>query len=127
MSNIRVLQVFYASAAVAHVLVIAKIIPYSWVNGGMSDSYQEQMIQSVSSLVVLGLLFLFVRHMSKPKVQVKFWQRLALKLITAFWVIGFMLQLLGTPFERYVLSITLAIGVIGHAQLIRSFRTHIKA
>lgn len=111
---------FYSAALVTHILIIGKIIPYQWVNGGMSPSYEAQAVQSLVSLVITTLLFIFVWRMSGPKTNPKIWQRRALYIVTALWILGFLMQLIGTSFERYGMSIVLLVGVFGHIILIRN-------
>lgn len=113
---------FYSVTVLVHVLVIAKIIPYNSVNGGMSKSYEAQIAQSLISLVVIGLLFLFILGISKMERNPKLWQCRALYVITGLWVISLAMQLLGTSFERYVMSLVVLIGVVGHVSLIRNLR-----
>lgn len=114
------LPAFYIATMATHALVIGKIIPYQWVNGGMSTSYQAQAIQSSISLVVIALLALFIWNMRNQRTKLSIWQNRFLYVITGLWIIGFMLQLLGTPFERYILSVVMLIGIVGHLRLVRS-------
>jgi phosphoglycerol transferase MdoB-like AlkP superfamily enzyme len=111
--------IFYAAALVVQILVIGKIIPYQWVNGGMSVSYEAQAAQSVVSIVITSLLFLFVWRVAGLAARPKAWRRRVLYAVTAFWVLGLLMQLVGTPFERYVMSCVLLVGVGGHVLLIR--------
>jgi hypothetical protein len=45
--------------------------------------------------------------------------RMFLSVLTIFWGIGLVMQLLGTAFERYVLSLVLLMGFITHFRLAR--------
>ena len=108
---------FYSASVAIHVLVISKIIPYTWVNGGMSKSYEVQAQQSAISMLIIGMLFLYVWVISTPQKQKYPWQTRSLYVVAALLAIGFILQLLGTPFERYVMSIILAIGITSHLRL----------
>lgn len=121
LNSARVLLViFYSAAILTHVLVIAKLIPYSLVSGGMAASYNAQAVQSAVSIVVIGLFFLFTWKLSNPSRVPKNWQKRLLWLLTASWVVGFIMQVLGTSFERYVLSIVLLVGIVGHVWLLRT-------
>ncbi len=50
--------VFYFLAITVQTLVITKIIPYNWVNGGFSESYDAQLALSINSIVLLVVMFL---------------------------------------------------------------------
>ena len=113
------IPLFYLLTLATHLLIISTIIPYHWVNGGNSPSYEAQAAQSAVSIVITSLLFLFIWKVANKKINPKAWQRRALYALTALWIIGFIMQLLGTPFERYVLSLVLLVGIVGHIQLIR--------
>lgn len=117
-ATLSLVLAFYTAALVTQILVIFKIIPYQWVNGGMSVSYDSQVVQSVVSIVMTLLLFVFVMRMVSLKGCLKVWQRRSLYVITAWWTLG-LLQLIGTPFERYVMSLVLLLGVVGHVILAR--------
>jgi hypothetical protein len=110
---------FYFSSLATHVLIISKILPYQWVSGGMSPSYEVQAVQSAVNIVVISLLFLLMWKITNLKTNPKVWQRRTLYIVTALWIIGFIMQLLGTSFERYVMSVVLLVGVAGHIQLVR--------
>jgi len=110
---------FYGAGVLVHLLVVAQVIPYSWVNGGLSPSYEAQAIQSGVSIVVLGVLGMVVWGISK-RTQLRTWQKRLLYALVAFWILGFVMQLLGTPFERYVMSVALFVGVISHVRLAQS-------
>lgn len=112
----KLAALFYAVGIVVHALVICKVIPFTWVNGGMSPSYEVQALQSGVSIVALGVLGLIVWGISKRK-QLRTWQKILLYVLVAFWSLGFVMQLLGTPFERYVMSVALLAGVISHVRL----------
>ncbi len=114
---------FYISGILFQLLVIFKIIPFQWVNGGLSPSYEAQALQSVVSVIIMALLFLFVWRVMKSNTQPKRWQYNSLRVITVFWVLGLVMQIIGTPFERYVLSFTLLLGVVSHILLIRQIHT----
>jgi hypothetical protein len=113
---------FYASAIAVQLLVILKIIPFNWVNGGMSKSYEVQAVQSSISLVALAGLFVFVSKMVKRGASSR--KLTILYVITLFLLVGLTMQLLGTTFERYCLSLLLLLGVISHGLLIRHIRSN---
>lgn len=109
---------FYGSGLLVHLLVVAKVIPYSWINGGMSPSYEAQAIQSAVSFAVIAALGVLVWGITKRN-RLRTWQKVLLYALAAFWSLGFVMQLLGTPFERYVMSPLLLVGVASHLFLAR--------
>lgn len=112
------ISIFYGLAAAVQLLVILKVIPYKWVNGGMSGSYETQAIQSAVSIVIIVALYIFVRKIEKMGVAINKRTLWALYVITLFWTLGLFMQMFGTAFERLFLSPLLLLGVISHALLI---------
>jgi hypothetical protein len=109
---------FYSLTILIHVLVISGIIPFTWVNGGRSESFATQLqlsiistiisiIGGVFTLIVGGKLF----YKFKRGITVICW------FFVVFWSFGFIQQLLGTPFEKMVCSLILLIGVISSLRL----------
>jgi hypothetical protein len=118
----KLITTFYSLGIAVHLLVIIKVIPYTWVNGGVSESYENQLTQSVTSIVIIAILFGFTRRIASRDAVPKRWQYGALYVIVAFWLIGFIMQILGTSFERYIMSVILLLGVASHILLIRNIR-----
>lgn len=116
--------IFYTSALIIQILVILKAIPFSWVNGGISKDYEAQVMQSLISIVVIAVIFNFVIKALNMHGVVSGLRFKALYGITVFWTLGFIMQLAGTFFERYVLSIVLLLGVLSHIKLIRQIHAH---
>jgi len=118
MNTIRwLIATFYISALSVQLLVVLKVIPYDWVNGGMSESYESQLVQSLVSLVVISVLFVFVWKLARQNGKVKRWKLRALYIITILWLLGLFMQIAGTEFERYFLSLSLLLGVVSHGIL----------
>lgn len=117
------LATFYALSIAVHLLIIIKLIPFDWVNGGRSETYRDQALQSVASIVVIGILAALVWRVEKTMTQERAWKTIALLVVTALWVIGFVMQLFGTTFERFVVSILLVLGVVAHVRLLRMYRS----
>jgi len=118
MSTIRwLIAAFYISALSVQLLVVLKVIPYDWVNGGMSESYESQLVQSLVSLVIISVLFVFVWKLARQNGKVKRWKLRALYIITILWLLGLFMQIAGTEFERYFLSLSLLLGVVSHGIL----------
>lgn len=106
----------YISLAVAtfmiilHILIIAGIFPYSWVNGGRSESFDAARSTSFSSIIVIlfgVVLKLFAARIVPVKLNRFFGVLITILLIISlpFEFIGIVQQLLGTFFEKCVCSI----------------------
>ncbi len=119
--NIRaayiLLFVFYIASVVVHFLVISRVITYTLINGGRSASYEAQVFQSTISLGILVILLLSAWLIARPKSQKRVWKARILYGLAVFWLIGLVQQLIGTPFERYVMTVLVIIGVIIHVRL----------
>ena len=115
--------VFYICALLAQTLTILKVIPYKWVNGGMSTSYRAQAMQSAVSIIIFSVIYLFaLRPLLGPGKVLTKNRRLSLYFLIAFWSLGFILQIIGTNFERYFLSLLLLYGLVVHAKLLKYFQ-----
>lgn len=115
---------FYGLTLLLHILVLVQVIPYNWVNGGHLNSYDEQIPVTFANMfiAVMGLLFNFYAKYkrgqlgkndgkSEKAMTIIFW------VLTGIWTLSFLMQLLGTPFERYGLSILLILGIVSHLRL----------
>lgn len=118
-----VLYGFYGAATLVHILIIATVIPYNWVGGGLVKSYGEQVQQSVMSLILIGLLVFFVRTLVRHYPKYTRWQRYALYLVALYWGISLLAQIVGTGFERSVMSVVVLVGLVGHIWLARIIRS----
>ena len=115
---IKLGYLYYAIVIVTHVLILLRVIPYQWVNGGRSVSYEAQTQLSFVSMAigVVGLLYSFFTQRIKPlRYNIVF--RIFTILVTLYWGLGFFMQLLGTPFERFMLSLVVLFGVWIHARI----------
>jgi hypothetical protein len=110
--------IFYLLVIIVHILIIRKIIPYHLVNGGRSKSYTEQASISKMSIVIsfLGILFLSI-SLIKPSISQTLIYSIIGFLLTLYWILGFVMQLLGTKFERYLMSIIVLLGILSHLSL----------
>lgn len=118
-----VLYGFYGAATLVHVLIIATVIPYDWVGGGRVESYGAQVSQSVMSMAIIGLLALFIRTLVQHYPKLTRWQRYALYLVTIYWGLSWLLQLVGTRFEQYVMSVVVFVGLLAHLWFVRIIRS----
>ena len=115
---IKLGYVYYAIVLLTHILILLGAIPYQWVNGGRSVSYEAQAQLSYMSMIIalIGLIYIFLTERIKPmRYHIVF--RIFTWLVTAYWVLGFFMQLLGTPFERFLLSLVLLFGIWVHARI----------
>lgn len=121
--GIRVLLgTFYGIGIIVHGLVLSTIVPFRWVNGGRSDSYRAQAVQSVVSVGILITLFCLTWWLADAKPTIKRWSAWFVLALMGAWTVGLVLQLFGTSFERFGLSVLLAMGVYGHWQLFKYLR-----
>jgi len=109
--------IFYSLTILIHFLIISKSIPFTWVNGGRSESFTEQLPISVINIIIslIGVVFtLIVRiklYKYKRGITVICW------FFVVLWSFGFIQQLFGTPFEKLVCSLVLLIGVISNLRM----------
>lgn len=98
-----------------HILVIANIIPYLWVNGGRTESFAVAQQTSISSIVmtIINILIALIASQIIPVKLNKFWGIVlsAFLIITLpLTLVGVMQQFLGTVFEKCVMGIVTIIG-----------------
>ena len=107
---------------ILHILVIANIIPYLWVNGGRTETFAEAQEISTGSIVIILVKILIALIASRiiPVRLNKFWGIF----LSAFLVItlpvtlvGVIQQFLGTTFEKCVTGIVTIIGVCADTRI----------
>ncbi|MEC1525896.1 hypothetical protein P9D43_28260 [Neobacillus niacini] len=110
--------IFYSLTILIHFLIISKSIPFTWVNGGRSESFAEQLSISVINIVIsiIGVVFTLIvgrikLYKYKRGIAVICW------FFVVLWSFGFIQQLFGTPFEKMVCSLVLLIGVISNLRM----------
>jgi hypothetical protein len=110
--------IFYSLTILIHFLIISKSIPFTWVNGGRSKSFAEQLPISVINIVIsiIGVVFTLIvgrikLYKYKRGITVICW------FFVVLWSFGFIQQLFGTPFEKMVCSLVLLIGVISNLRM----------
>lgn len=108
-------DMFYLITISVHVLILARIIPLEWISGGIVSSFDQQIqISTVNLLIsVLGLAFIRWANHSKESNSV----RLFAMVLTIVWAAGLVMQLMGTPFEQFVISWLLLVGFVSHLRL----------
>ncbi|MBS2967799.1 hypothetical protein J9317_03290 [Metabacillus sp. KIGAM252] len=110
--------VFYSLTLLIHVLIITGIIPFTWVNGGRSESFAAQLPISIFSIMIC--IFGGVFTLLAGEVRFNQYKRGITGICWFFvvlWSVGLILQLLGTPFEKMVCSFILVLGVISNLRM----------
>ena len=110
--------IFYSLTILIHILIISKSIPYTWVNGGRSESFAEQLPITVINLVISIIGVVFTLIVGRNKLYI--YKRGTTGLCWCFvvlWSFGFIQQLFGTTFEKMVCSLVLLIGVISNLRM----------
>ena len=109
---------FYSLTILIHVLIISGIIPFTWVNGGRSESFATQLPISIINIIIsiIGGVFTLIvggniLYKYKRGITVICW------FFVVLWSFGFIQQLLGTPFEKMVCSLVLLLGVISNLRM----------
>ena len=110
--------IFYSLTILIHVLIISGIIPFTWVNGGRSESFATQLPISIISIIIsiIGGVFTLIvgrniLYKYKRGITVICW------FFVVLWSFGFIQQLFGTPFEKMVCSLILFLGVISNLRM----------
>lgn len=121
--NINIEVAGYLSVAIVlltiicHSLVILQVIPYTWINGGRSVSYELQKKQSMLGIIVLlmtipflliasNIVTISIGSLGASIINIMLWTSVILLIISV------VMQLLGTTFERYVMSILVFILLV---------------
>jgi hypothetical protein len=109
---------FYSLTTLLHVLIISSVIPFTWVNGGRSDSFATQLPLSIIGIIIciIGGVFTLVvggnkQYKHKRQRTVLCW------FFVVLWSFGFLQQLLGTPFEKMFCSLLLILGIISNLRM----------
>lgn len=100
---------------IVHLLVISNIIPYLWVNGGRTESFEAAQQISVDSIIltVINIIIALIASQIIPIKINKFWGIVIsafLILTLPLTLVGVAQQFLGTAFEKCVMSIVTIIG-----------------
>jgi hypothetical protein len=109
---------FYSLIFLIQALIISGIIPFTWVNGGRSESFATQLPISIVNTIIsiIGGVFTLIvggniLYKYKRGITVICW------FFVVLWSFGFIQQLLGTPFEKMVISLILLLGVISNLRM----------
>lgn len=114
--------VFYVLSIMVHVLIMNQKISYKLVNGGRSESFEKQYKLSMMSLIILalGLLIVVIYHIY-PQIATTLFGMLLMGMLSLYWLMSFVMQLLGTSFEKKVMSLIVFIGLFSHVMLCVSY------
>lgn len=98
-----------------HLLVIIQIIPYTWINGGGSESQIAAKELSKSSIIITLfniLIALIASQIIPVKLNKFFGKALSIFLIITLPLgfVGIIQQFLGTMFEKNIMSVITIIG-----------------
>jgi len=109
---------FYMGGVLIHIFTITKVIPFNYINGGRSESYEVQAKQSKISIFILliGALYVLL-GMLFPSFKKSIAFMVLAFILALLWLLGTIMQLIGTKFERYYLSWVNLIGVLSHVEL----------
>jgi hypothetical protein len=110
--------IFYSLTILIHFLIISKSITFTWVNGGRSESFAEQLPISVINIVISIIEVVFTLIVGRIKLyKYKRGITVICWFFVVLWSIGFIQQLFGTPFEKMVFSLVLLLGVISNLRM----------
>lgn len=107
-------------AAIVHLLVILQVMPYTWINGGRSVSMEVQQQVSMTSifiLAVMALINLWIIKTVRWNQVVYILHAICLWLLFIYSVIGAIMQLFGTPFEKICMSVLCVVNAIMYFRL----------
>lgn len=114
--------IFYISVFLIHVLVLNGKISFKLVNGGRSKSFKEQQKQSQVSILIVVIFFLYVLStMLFPSFRGTIVFLVITSLLVLLWLLGTLMQLLGTKFEKRVVVWINLIGLCSHILLLISY------
>lgn len=111
---------FYFLVLIIHLFILIKIIPFQWINGGRSKSYDAQVPISIANIGVVFLGFLYVSINRKYTTIQNFLSfRIFKWSLVPFWCLSLFLQFIGTKFELFAMSPIVMLGIYSHIQLAR--------
>ena len=110
--------IFYSLTISIHVLIISGIIPFTWVNGGRSESFAAQLPISIINIIIsiIGGVFTLIVGRNIPYTYKRGITAICWLFVVLF-SFGFIQQLFGTPFEKMVCSLILFLGVISNLRM----------
>lgn len=100
---------------IVHILVITNILPFTWVNGGRTESLELARQISTNS-IIMTVVNILIALIASQIIPVKFNRFFGIA-ISVFLIVtlpltlvGVVQQFLGTPFEKCVMGLVTIIG-----------------
>lgn len=113
---------FYIASVLIHILVLYKRIDFRLVNGGRSKDFVEQQKLSRMSIIIISTLsFYILLTLIFPSLRSTMVYLIITSIITSFWLLGTVMQLLGTKFERKVVFWINLVGLVSHIFLVLQY------
>ncbi len=109
-------------AILVHILVILQVIPFTWISGGKVDSLVVAQQTSIVSSIILAVTILF-HLVASGIIPLKFNKFFNILISIGLWInvlffsLSFVLQLLGTIFEKTCMSVVVFILVLSIIRL----------
>lgn len=107
---------------IVHILIITQIMPYTWINGGRSASFELAKQTSLSAIyiTIFNIIIALIASKIIPLKMNKFWSILLTVFLLAtlpLGLIGVVEQFLGTMFEKCFMSIVATIGFLSDTRI----------
>ncbi|MCD4826918.1 MAG: hypothetical protein K8Q99_03990 [Acholeplasmataceae bacterium] len=113
---------FYFSSLAIHILILNKKISYQLVNGGRSKDFIEQQKQSKASIFILIVLMMYVLYTAvSPTFRLSLVYLVLSFVLVLFWLLGTIMQIIGTKFEKRVVFWINLVGLLSHILLMLSY------
>ena len=113
---------FYIASLLIHVLVLYKKISFKLVNGGRSKDFKEQQKQSQVSILIIVVMSIYILStLLFPSFRGTIVFLVFTSLLVLFWLLGTVMQLLGTQFEKRVVVWINLIGLVSHVLLLITY------
>ena len=104
---------------IVHLLVVFQVMPFTWINGGRSATFaigRQTSIISIGILIVIILVNMWACKLIRVKKCIIIMKAL-LWFLFVYSIFGLVQQLLGTTFEKFIMSIVCTVNVIMYFRL----------
>lgn len=107
---------------IVHILIITQIMPYTWINGGRSVSFElaRQTSSSAIYITIFNIIIALIASRIIPLKMNKFWSIFLTVFLVAtlpLGLVGIVEQFLGTMFEKCFMSIVAIIGFLSDTRI----------
>jgi fumarate reductase subunit D len=102
-----------------HLLVIFGVMPFTWINGGRSASFEIGQQTSIVSIVILFVMIL-VNIWAAGIIRINRFVtvlKILMWIFFAYSLVGLVQQLMGTTFEKFGMSILCLVNMIMYFRL----------